>query len=252
MSHLLDRHLALIVVISFFLLNLIALIGCGPTTFTKEKFRYQSYDKNENKQIKEGITIENIPIESTPPEMIANVQDCDPSDGKLYVDSRGEPVMKKRIILPKNAMFYKIAITNNTGHVVRLNSTVIALFDPADNQFDSLSKNQLSAYLMQERPCPNTNQLINQLNLIKLIGRNTELLPNRTTTGYVIFKPHNLKIPGVWKLSFYELPVETNAAGVVSKTVNFDFRTILKKYIVTYQRDNPLADAVEISTKEVQ
>jgi hypothetical protein len=77
--------------------------------------------------------------------------------------------MKKELALPKGAMIEKIAITNNTGHVVRLNTTVIAAFDPAGNQYDMLSKQEIASYLMQERPCPNTRQLANQLNLVKFI-----------------------------------------------------------------------------------
>jgi hypothetical protein len=146
----------------------------------------------------------------------------------------------------------KIGITNNTGHIIRLNSTVITGFDPADNQYNTLSKEEIASYLNQQRPCPSTQQLVNQLNLVKLISKNTELLPNRTTTGYVLYKPLDVKIPGVWKLSFYEIPVETNSAGIPTKTVNFEFKSLCKKYEDTYRQDSPFAKPVVISTKEIK
>ncbi|MFV9645594.1 MAG: hypothetical protein ACNYWU_07230 [Desulfobacterales bacterium] len=228
------------------------LVGCGgPTTFTRIRSGFEPFAGDENKKTDSGITIERYDLNEIPPEFYATVQDCDPKDGKLYVNNRREPVMKKQIALPNHSMVEKIAITNNTGHVVRLNSTVITAFDPADNRYDTLSKEEIASYLQQERPCPNTPQLANQLNLVKLISRNTELLPNRTTTGYLVYKPHDTSMPGVWKLSFYELPVEANAAGIPTKTVNFDFRSVCKKYEDTYRRESTFATPVKISTKEI-
>ena len=227
------------------------LVGCGPTTFTRTRIAFEPYAQDENKKTDFGITIERYDLDKIPAEFYTTIQDCNPANGKLYIDSYGEPVMKKELALPKNAMVEKIAITNNTGHVVRLNTTVITAFDPADNQYNTLSKQEIASYLMQERPCPNTKQLANQLNLVKLIDRNTELLPNRTTTGYLVYKPYDPSIPGVWKLSFYELPVETNAAGIPTKTVNFNFRSVCKKYTDTYRRENAFATPLKISTEEL-
>jgi hypothetical protein len=235
-----------------FAIALTALIGCGPTTFARTRIAFEPYSNDLNKKSDSGITIERYDLKGIPPEFYATVQSCDPTDGKLYVDGYGKPLMKKEAALPIGAMIDKIAITNNTGHVLRLNTTVITAFDPADNQYNTLSKEEIAAYLMQERPCPNTPELANQLNLVKLISRNTELLPNRTTTGYLVYKPHDVSIPGIWKLSFYELPVETNAAGIPTKTVNFEFRSLCKKYQDTYRRDSAFATPVKISTQEIQ
>lgn len=231
---------------------LIAVVGCGPTTFTRTRVDFQPYQDDENKKTDSGITIERYDLENIPPEFYKTVQACDPEDGKLYVNSSGEPVMEKELAVPKDAMIEKIAITNNTGHIIRLNTTVIAAFDPAGNQYDILNKQEIASYLQQERPCPNTMQLANQLNMVKLINRNTELLPNRTKTGYLVYKPHDPTMPGVWKLSFYELPVKTNAAGTPTKTVNFTFRSVCKKYKDTYRRESAFATPEKISTEEIQ
>ncbi|MBW6492935.1 MAG: hypothetical protein K0B15_17265 [Lentimicrobium sp.] len=227
------------------------LVGCGPTTFTRMRIDYEPYSNDDGKKSESGITIERYDLKEVPPEFYATVQACDPTDGRLYVDRNHKPVMKKEIALPKLGMIDKIAITNNTGHVVRLNSTIITAFDPADNQYDTLSKEEIASYLMQERPCHSTNILASQLNLVKLINRNTELLPNRTTIGYLIYKPQDVSMPGIWKLSFYELPVETNAAGIPTKTVNFDFRSVCKKYEDTYRRENAFDAPIKISTREI-
>lgn len=235
----------------FFVVVLTAIVGCGPTTFTRTRIAFEPYADDSNKKSDSGITIERHELNEIPPEFYATVQSCDPTDGKLYVDSSGKPVMEKELAVPVGAIIEKIAITNNTGHVVRLNTTVITAFDPADNRYNSLTKEEIASYLMQARPCPNTRQLANQLNLIKLISRNTELLPNRTTTGYIVYKPHDVSMPGIWKLSFYELPVKTNAAGIPTKTVNFEFRTLCKKYQDTYRRENAFATPVKISTQEI-
>ncbi len=244
------------VLAGMFFIGLIAVIvGCGPTTFTRVRVDFQQYDKNEDKQTREGITIERHDLKEAPPEFYANVQVCDPDTGRLRFDFYDKPIMEKTLVVPRGVMIDKISITNKTGHIVRLNSTIIAVFDPADNQFNMLDKQEIFSYLIQERLCPNTRQtrqLQNQLNIIKLIDRNTELLPNRTTTGYLMYKPHDTNIPGIWKLSFYELPVETNAAGAVTKTVNFDFRSVLKKYIDTYKQENAFAKPVKVSTEEAQ
>jgi len=226
--------------------------GCGPSTFLRTRTEFCPYSQNENTQTQEGITIERHDLKKLPPEFTVNVQKCDPSDGMMLVDSNRKPIMEKVIALPKGSMLEKISITNNTGHIVRLNTTVITAFDPADNQYDTLSKGELKSYLLQERPCTSTNQMINQLNIVKLIDRNTELLPNRTTNGYLVYKPRDTSIPGIWKLSIYELPVATNAAGIVMQTVNFNFRSVCKKFQDTYRQDNLLADPVKISSEEIK
>ena len=204
------------------------------------------------KQTKENLTIERPYLEEVPPEFSAVVQKCQVETGKMFVDAAGKPVMEKAFVVPAKSALEKISITNNTDHVVRLNSAVITYFDPADNQYNSLTKDEIKSYVQQERPCLSTNALLNQLSTIKMIDRNTELLPNRTYTGYLIFMPRDLNIAGTWKFSMYEIPVETDAAGKVTKTVQFDFRDELKKYRTTYRRENALAPAVVVSKEEMK
>jgi hypothetical protein len=235
-------------VLAGFLIAL-GLMGCGTTTFTKSHLGFEPFAADENMQTKSGITIERCMLKGSPFDFFATVQGCTPCTGEMHIDSDGTPVMKRVVALPKNSRVEKIAITNNTGHVIRLNPTVFAAFDPADHQFDILSKEDIISCLMQERPCASTEQLAQQLSRVKVIDRNTELPPNSTTTGYLVYKTEG-PVPGVWRLSIHELPIETNSAGSPTQTVNFDFRSVCKVYKNTYQKE-PFAEPVLVSTEEV-
>jgi hypothetical protein len=45
---------------------------------------------------------------------------------------------------------------------------------------------------------------------------------------------------------------DTNSAGTHTKTVNFEFKSLCKKYEDTYRQDSPFAKPVVISTKEIK
>ena len=222
------------------------LSGCGPTTLTQTRFVFEPYSKTEEKQTKSKITIERIGLKEIPSEFYVTLQMCNPSTGSLY-----SSLMETVQALPTGSMLEKFSITNDTGHIVRFNSIIIAAFDPADNQYDIISKDEIVAAKIIDRPCSNTYMIADKLKSIKFIDKNTELLPNRTTTGYIVYKPIDIKVPGSWKISFYDLPVETNSAGIPIKTINFDFRSIAKKYIDTYNQESFFAAPIKVSTKEI-
>ncbi len=149
-------------------------------------------------------------------------------------------------------MVEKLAIANNTSHIVRLRGAVIAMFDPADNQYEALDRDQVASLLGQQHPCASPLGFVNSLKLVKSIDRNSEILPNRSVSGYIFFSPAQQKMPGIWKLSLYEVPVQTNSAGDVTQTVQFDFRTEAKRYQDVYQRDSLVAPPRLIRTDEVK
>lgn len=215
------------------------LSACGPKVFTRTKMEFEPYNaETTQKKTKSGITIKYHHPKSLDWSIFTHkLQKCDPETGKMYVDSYGEPVMEKESILPENAWVYELSITNNLDHVVRLNKTVFAVFDPADNRYNAQNKNKLCAMLKTGRPCPNTSQLCNQLSRIKLLTKNTELLPKRTEDFYLIFTPNNTKIPGVWKLSLYDIPVKLDDAGNPVETVSFNIRTEAERYRVKYRKE---------------
>jgi hypothetical protein len=249
----LEKSIIRITQFTLFLLLVCLLAGCGTSTFTRTRLEFSPLNDGGNKQTKNKITFERHDVKTIPPEFIATIPECDGRTGEIKLDPISKkPYTTKITALPSGSMLEKISITNNTGHVVRLNSAVISAFDPADNQYQMLSKDEILSYLYQQFPCPPSQSgLANQVRLYRLIDRNTELLPNRTTTGYLVYKPADVTMPGVWKLAIYDLPVETNAAGTVVKTLNFELKSVAKMYKDTYTQEF-LKPPVKISTVEVK
>jgi len=208
--------------------------------FTRERYVWIPYNATEYKQTKEKMTIERFELNTLPPDfMIMNRKD--PYSGAK---------LPNIYLAPLTGLIEKISITNNTGNVIRLNTTVFRAFDPAGNQFNIINKAELKAIVYSQlRPDmhpENSYPIIDsKLRSIKLIDRNTELLPNYTTTGYIIFIPDNYRMSGIWKLAIYDLPVATDAAGRPTKTVKFEFRSIAKKYLDVYERGE-LVQSIEV------
>jgi hypothetical protein len=222
-----------------YILIAILMVSCA-RNFTKERYVWMPYNKTDNKQTKERITIERHDLNALPAEFyIANRKD-------RYSGSDLPTIL----LVPQNALIEKISITNNTKHVIRMGNTVFRGFDPAGNQYETLSKDelysvvysQLTPDLKAEQSYPIINSSIKSL---KMIDRNTELLPDYTTTGYIIYAPDNIKMTGTWKLAIYEFPVETDDSGRAIKTINFTFRSISKKYIDQYE-SGELVKSVEV------
>lgn len=128
---------------------------------------------------------------------------------------------------------FQLKITNKTGHVIRFTGAVIKLIDAAGNIYDALSKEDLEAEWMGW----NMKELENGIEVtdatrmwtmakkVKLLGPNTEILPDYTTEVYVGFDPHmawsstfdqavaELKSLEQVKLALYEVVTETDDAG---------------------------------------
>jgi hypothetical protein len=123
-------------------------------------------------------------------------------------------------------------------------------FDPAGIQYETLSKDELYSevysHLTPDLKAEQSYPIINSSSKsLKMIDRNTELLPDYTTTGYILYVPDNFKMTGTWKLAIYEFPVETDDSGRSIKTINFTFRSISKKYIDQYE-SGELVKSVEV------
>lgn len=230
-------------------------VGCGPVTFTQTRMSWVPGSPEEKKQTKEGITIESQTLYEWPADFYQSVQDCNGPNLSYSRPTKrraGEPIMVTQSILPAGAFLVQLNITNDTDHVIRMGNTAIALFDPADTQYEALGKDELIRYRMQERPCSSTNNLVMGIQTLKIIGANTELLPQRATKGYLVFIVAKKDLPGAWKSTIYDLPVETDAAGRPTKTVRFEFKSWAKKYIDTYRRESAFATPVKLSTQEVE
>lgn len=241
--------------LSFILSLILAIIfmsGCGQKTFTKVRFTSTPYSKDGDEQTKQDIIIKRYEIKNTPDELIARVPKCDKKTNMNLLDSKGKHVMETALVIPRGCWIEKIGITNNTGHIIRLDNITAVLFDPAGNPYNVLTKEETESYIRVQRPCPGSQYLIDRLNIIKFITPRKELLPDITTTGYLLFKPQKTAIQGAWKLSLYNVPCKTDNTGKVIKSVDFDFISIIKKYKDTYTQEGYLKKPVKISSQEIK
>jgi len=226
--------------------------ACGPQISKQVRYEWSVFDQAETKQEREGLTVETKLVDKDfPPTLYAVVQNCNTSTGALLVGPDGKPSMFQIQLAGPNQRWYQVALTNNTDHVVRLNNVIVRLFDPAGNQYEPFSKEDLATDLTRSWPCPTASIAAQQYKVIKLLDRNAEMLPNTTTTGWIVFKPASLGILGVWKLAIYEVPVATDEAGKVSKTTKFETRTVVKKFVDTYRRENLMAPDELVESQEV-
>lgn len=232
------------------LLFMLFISGCGPIVSQQTRFEWKPYDKNEYKQEKDGVIVEIKERKEFPDTFYAQVQACN-EYGQPLITTDQTPVMEKVKFASANQYWEQLAITNNTDHVLRLNQVVIRLFDPAGNQNEPISKDDLIAQFSANRPCTSSNQAVNQFRLIKIIDRNVEILPSTTFTGWLAFTPPSLQTPGIWKLAVYEVPAKVDESGKVTKTTKFELKTFLKKYSETYRQEGVFEPKKLMESKEV-
>lgn len=224
--------------------------ACGPQITKKTRFDWRPYNQTEDLQTSDGVTVENKRLKSFPSSFFAETQMCNRS-GEL-LNEQGKPVIGKVAFHQQGQVWFQLAVTNDTDHIIRMNRTVIRYFDPAGNQFEPLSKDDLMSDFMDAAlACPSHVKLSNRFKRIKLLDGSTEILPKTTVTGWVAFRPDSLEIPGMWKFSLYEVPVATDEAGKVTKTTNFDIRSVVKKYVDTYRSEDGFSAPKLVSSKEV-
>jgi len=224
---------------SAYLILIILMVSCA-RNFTKERYVWMPYSKSENVQTKSKITVERHDMNVLPPDFYINNRK----------DRQSGTALPAILLAPQNALVEKISITNNTGHVIRMGNTVFRGFDPAGNQYETISKEELKAIVFSQltpdqKPEQSYPIINSSLRSIKMIDRNTELLPNYTTTGFIIYIPDNVNMVGTWKLSIYEFPVRTDESGRATKTIDFTFRTISKKYVDKYE-SGELVKSIEV------
>jgi len=245
--------------LTIFALILAALpaVGCGPTLSTSVRTETALAPGNTGTLSKDGLTIEVPNLKQMPEVFRVEVAACD-VDGKPVVDALSGGVGTTTVTaLPATGELYQIKLTNQTDHVVRLQGSVIRLFDPAENQIEPQSKEEVVATatrpssLAQQGACPAAAaKVTDALTTVRFIGPNTELLPGTTTTGYLSFLPANTQLPGTWKLSLYEIPVKVDAAGTAVAKTRFDFVYLRKKIQETYSQEL-MGDRKLVSSKEV-
>jgi hypothetical protein len=231
------------------LLLALVLTACGSMTFTRTRTVFEPYSATEGRQEKDGVIAELKFIRDVPQSFKATVQRCD-SAGRLMVGPLG-PSMETVTLNQPGQYWEQIAFTNNTNHVLRMNSVVIRLFDPAGNEVEPLTWEDLQSTLVAGRPCPTSMNALQIFKINKVFSRNIEVVPGTTTTFWLAFRPASMGMTGVWKLAIYEVPVSVDSAGRPTRTAKFDMRIVAKQFTDTLVRDNPLAPARLIESKEV-
>lgn len=226
-----------------------ALTACGPMTLTRQSFVFEPHSPAETRQTKEGVTAEIKFVRQIPPSFVATVQRCD-QNGRLVVDSLGSPMNEQVTLNRKGQYWEQVALTNNTDHVLRMNSLVIRLMDPAGNQIEPLTWGDLQSELMAVRPCPSSMRAIQQLRVNKVFDRNMEIIPGSTLSFWLAFSPPSLEMPGIWKLALYEVPIRVDGAGRPTRTTQFDMRIVAKQISETVAKSNFLDPGRVVERKE--
>ena len=226
-------------------------VGCGPSLSTSVRTETAFAPGNTGTLSQDGLTIEVPNLTQVPEVFRIETAACD-SNGNPVADT-----MTTITALSASAELYQLKITNQTDHVVRLQGAVIRLFDPAENQIEPQTKEEVVATasrpssLAKQGACPTAAaKITDALTTVRFIGPNTELLPGTTTTGYLSFLPTNTGLPGTWKLSLYEIPVKVDAAGTAVAKTRFDFVYLRKKIQDTYSQEL-MGERKLVSTKEV-
>ena len=232
------------------LLLVLFISGCGPATFTQRRIVFEGVSSADNRQEKDGVVAELKYEKDVPASFFARVQACNAA-GILMIDAFKNPVIETVRLSHPGQYWQQVALTNNTDHVLRMNSVVIRLFDPAGTQIEPLNWSDLQSALTVQRPCVTTAQALQLFRVNKIFDRNMEIVPGSVATFWIPFRPPSMAMTGVWRFTIYEVPVLVDSAGRPARTTRFDMRVVAKQFEDTFRRDNPLAPAILLESKEV-
>ncbi len=223
--------------------------ACGPATFTRKSVVWEPYAAAESRQRKDNVTVDLTFVDQLPPSFTVTVARCDQA-GRIVVDQKNRPILETLTLGTNDQAWQKVAITNNTENVIRMNGVVIRLFDPAANQYSALTFDDLRAELYSKRPCASTEQAMNMFRVNNIFDRNMEIVPGTTTTFWVAFKPASRMMPGLWKFALYDVPVSVDPAGRPLRTTRFETRIAVKEVIDTFMRESLTATPKLIERRE--
>lgn len=235
------------------LATVLLLAACGTaTTYTRTRTEFSPASPADSRQEKDGIVaeIKFAQRSQLPPSFTATVQACDRVGALAFDKQSGKPIEEKVSLVRPGQYWEQLALTNNTNHVLRMNSVVIRLFDPSGGQYEPMNWGDLQTELMGLRPCPSTAVAISQFRVNKVFDRNMEIVPGSTSTFWVPFRPASMSMTGVWRFAIYEVPVRVDDAGRALKTTQFDIRVVSKQIVDTYSQASPLEPAKLVSSRE--
>jgi hypothetical protein len=153
-----------------------------------------------------------------------------------------------------NPPAFELKVRNQTGHVVRLQGTVIKLIDGSGSLYEALDRGTAEADLDSglaaarskgyEVSPSDSQELRSALSKVKFLTENGQLLPDISETFIVAFSlpfGQTEKEMNEWfakqasfRLKVFDLPTRTNEAGAVTKRVSFEFPVTVKTFRETY------------------
>lgn len=235
--------------LAFALAGAALLSACGPATFSRKSVVWEPYEAAESRQRKDNVTVDISFVDQLPPSFTVTVARCNQL-GQILVDNNGRPVTEQLTLGTIDQAWQKVAITNGTENVIRLNSVVIRLFDPGANQYPALTFDDLRTLLYSKRPCASTEQAMNLFRANTIFDRNMEIVPGTTTTFWVAFKPASRMMPGLWKFALYDVPVSVDPAGRPTRTTRFETRIAVKEVTETFRQESITAKPQLIERRE--
>ena len=204
------------------------LSACG--TFQRTQYEWSKYGQART-QKHGSVKIQVTQPSKLPPEVLGTLS---------YVDESSRNMRVQQVVLIPTAeedgsVFFKVELTNTTNHVLRLHDMEARLFDPADNEWEPMGKAALIMFV-QTKFGDRARSLSSKVQALRLISKNTVVLPKRVTRGYLVFRTGQLNIPGVWRLVFHDVPTRTGLAGRKQETAVFEFNVERKGFRETYKR----------------
>lgn len=247
------------------LIAAVTITACGPSFSTIRRYQ-TAYANPADKEQNKGSLVVKIPPPSMKPlevpSAFVGVKVKVDRTGKVEVDEKGNPLLVNEELVPwkyskETSAYYRywvweVRLNNTTDHVIKLQGSVIRMFDPADNEVEALSRDDLQSEIplvldgQQFRMLPENQTKFKRL---RMADQNLELLPGRETVAYLVF-PNNGMV-GTWKLALYDITTETDDAGKPKSKVRFEFNIDQKVYADTYKAEG-FDQPVLISTEEIK
>jgi hypothetical protein len=167
----------------------------------------------------------------------------------------GVAATTKTFVTLVNPPVFEVRIMNKTGHVVRLDGTVIKLLDGGGNVYDAITKDVALTELNDSFDAGLSGGVVvgaseraraaAGLKQLKFLGDNVTLLPDVAETFIAAFAlPIQQTEEGLneWlaaqtslRLKVFDVPVEVNAAGAVTKRVSFEYPIVVRSFRETYE-----------------
>ncbi len=197
-------------------------------------------------RINESIKLKSEALPKPPESFMSEAQPC--------VSSALGSIMGGRTdvsLAPEGSLIFQVKIRNDSYHVAKLLSSEVTLFDPQGNRYSALDREKMKLHFMSDHGCADSPSLNLQFANLKLVDGKLKILPGRANKGYVVFKPKDIKMPGAWSMSFFDMAAFSvkHLENAEPKTLTYKFT--LNKFADVYTKDNWFDAATAKTTKDL-